>query len=134
MHFSSKLVYLSTKRVSGRVKYLSVAILLTAVFILLANYKIVRVSGNSMFPAYQDGHGLRYLVMRRIDSCISIALITGKDVLSETMVQKLSLLPEVVSIVQSVNTAKKITRLFGSRLKVLYGEPAVTVSFVHEST
>ena len=81
------------------------------------------------FPAYQDGHGLRYLVMRRIDSCISIALITGKDVLSETMVQKLSLLPEVVSIVQSVNTAKKITRLFGSRLKVLYGEPAVTVSF-----
>lgn len=81
------------------------------------------------FPAYQDGHGLRFLVMRRIDSSISIALITGKDQLSETLIQKLSLLPEVVSIVQSVNTAKKFTRLFGSQVKVLYGEPSITVTF-----
>ena len=81
------------------------------------------------FPAYEAGHGLRYLIMRRIDHAISIALITGKDELSETLIQKLSLLPEVTSIVQSVNTSKDTVRMFGSTSKVLYGEETIAAQF-----
>ena len=67
--------------------------------------------------------------MRRIDHKITIALITGQDQLPDSLIQKLSLLPEVVSIVQSVNTAKRPDYLFGSKSNVLYGEEMITVSF-----
>ncbi len=80
-------------------------------------------------PAYENRHGLRTLVMRRIDQKISIALITGQDRLPDTLIEKLRLLPEVVSIVQSVNTAKRPEYLFGSKSTVLYGEEMITVSF-----
>ena len=90
---------------------------------------VLAVLHEEHFPAYELGHGLRYLIMRRIDQTVSIALITGKDTLSETLIQKLSLLPEVTSVVQSVNTAKNTPYLFGSASKVLYGSEAAAVTF-----
>jgi len=81
------------------------------------------------FPAFDGTHGLRTLVMRRIDEKIQIALITGKDEISESLIHKLSLLPEVVSIVQSVNTEKNSVNLFGSASAVLYGSPYLDIHF-----
>ena len=79
--------------------------------------------------AYDSGHGLRYLVMRRIEPVVTIALITGRDQLPETLIRKLSLLPEVESIVQSVNTERNTPQIFGSASAVLYGSETVTVPF-----
>ncbi len=90
---------------------------------------VLAVLHEEHFPAYDHGHGLRYLIMRRISHRVSIALITGRDTLSEQLVSKLSLLPEVVSVVQSVNTAKNTPNLFGSTSIVLYGEEAPAVEF-----
>lgn len=80
--------------------------------------------------AYDGKHGLRYLIMRRIDGQISIALITGNDDLRQSLIEKLSVLPEVVSITQSVNTRKKTAELFGSQLRVLYGSDTLAVHFM----
>ena len=90
---------------------------------------VLAILHEEQIPAYENKHGLRNLVMRRIDQKISIALITGQDPLPDTLIQKLSLLPEVVSIVQSVNTTKRPEYLFGSKSTVLYGEEMITVSF-----
>ncbi|MBQ9328138.1 MAG: 23S rRNA (uracil(1939)-C(5))-methyltransferase RlmD [Solobacterium sp.] len=80
-------------------------------------------------PSYDQGHGIRYLIMRRIDKQIAIALITGKDTLPESFLHKLSLLPEVESIVQSVNTAKTPIGLFGRETRLLYGSNLIHISF-----
>lgn len=90
---------------------------------------VMAIMHEEQFPAYANGHGLRYLIMRRIEPSVSIALITGKDTLSQTLIEKLSVLPGVVSIVQSVNTARNAVNLFGSRSVVLYGEETIPVEF-----
>ncbi len=81
------------------------------------------------FPAFDGKHGLRTLIMRRISEQISIALITGNDTLSGSLIEKLSALPEVVSIVQSVNTEKHSPYPFGSRCRVLYGSAFLEAQF-----
>ena len=90
---------------------------------------VMAIMHEEHIPAYENGHGLRYLIMRRITPSVSIALITGKDTLPSSLIRKLSVLPEVVSVVQSVNTAKNAVNLFGSASKVLYGEATVPVEF-----
>ena len=90
---------------------------------------VLAVMHEEQIPAYENGHGLRYLIMRRIDPAVSIALITGKDNLPDSLIAKLSALPGVASIVQSVNTARNSIGFFGSSSKVLYGEQTVSVDF-----
>ena len=81
------------------------------------------------FPAFDGSHGLRYLVIRRIDEKIQIALITGRDVIPSSLVQKLSQLSEVTSLAQSVNTEKNSVSLFGSQAVTLAGLPYLEVKF-----
>ena len=90
---------------------------------------VLAIMHEENIPAYENGHGLRYLIMRRIDPAVSIALITGKDTLPPSLIEKLGALPGVVSVVQSVNTAKNAAGFFGSASKVLYGEETVSVEF-----
>ena len=90
---------------------------------------VMAIMHEEQFPAYENGHGLRYLIMRRIEPSVSIALITGKDTLSPSLIEKLSALPGVASVVQSVNTARNAVNLFGSKSVVLYGEETIPVEF-----
>ncbi len=90
---------------------------------------VLAVMHEEHIPAYENGHGVRYLIMRRIDPAVSIALITGNDTLPASFISKLAVLPGVSSIVQSVNTAKNTAGFFGSASRVLYGDDTVTVPF-----
>ena len=91
---------------------------------------ILAILHEEQIPAYDRGHGLRYLIMRRIDETISVALITGNDTLPESLIEKISALREVRSITQSINTARNANEFFGSKPRVLFGEAAIPVHFL----
>ncbi len=77
--------------------------------------------------SYQNGYGIRYLVLRGIQNHFQCALITGKDNLPEELCKAIGQISGMESVVQSVNTRKKGTGIFGSTSKVLYGNDGIQI-------
>lgn len=69
--------------------------------------------------------GIRFLVIRSVDGKSQVTLVTGRDRLSDALVQDLARIPSVVSVMQSVNTDRSALGIFGTACRCLAGEPVI---------
>ncbi len=83
------------------------------------------------FPAYskQTKKGLRYLIIRSIEGQSQATLITGKDTLSDNLINDLKDISNLNSLYQSINTVKQSKQFFGHTTKLLFGEKSLTIPF-----
>ena len=71
--------------------------------------------------------GLRYLIIRGFDQQYQCTLVTGDEVLKEKLCDDLFAIPNLVSLNQSINTAKFSHELFGNKLTCLRGTKAIEI-------
>ncbi len=71
--------------------------------------------------------GLRYLVMRVISHEVQITLVTGRDELSDSLLEHLLSIPRVVSVSQSINTDRSSHEIFGSEVRLLKGKKELSL-------
>lgn len=92
---------------------------------------VLEVLNTFKLKAYdeQTKKGMRMLVMRTLSNKTQISLITGEDVLTHALVEALASIESVVSIYQSVHTAKKTVELFGEEATLLFGERYLKFEF-----
>lgn len=78
---------------------------------------------NEKVEAYSEIYrkGLRFLTIRQFDGKLQLIFVTGRDGLNESLVQKISEIPEVESIYFTINTNKGQDFTFGRYQKV-YGK------------
>ena len=89
--------------------------------------QILKYAEEAGIHAFENEHGLRYLVLRGIEGSFQCALITGRDQLPPQFIEQVSSIPGMHSVVQSVNDARKTHTIFGTASKVLAGDPYITV-------
>lgn len=89
--------------------------------------QILSYAEDAGIHAFENEHGLRYLVLRGIEGSFQCALITGRDTLPPQFIEQVSSIPGMRSVVQSVNDARKTHTIFGTASKVLAGDPYITV-------
>ena len=70
--------------------------------------------------------GMRFLVIRSVDGKSQVTLVTGRDRLSDALVQDLAEIPSVISVMQSVNTDRSAVGVFGTACRCLAGEPVLS--------
>lgn len=92
---------------------------------------ILKVLNKAHFPAYdaRKMKGLRYLVIRTIDNQSQCTLITGKDTLSEKLIEDIYAIDSVQSVFQSINTQRKGVDIFGSKVRLLKGEETLKTTW-----
>ncbi len=90
---------------------------------------ILDVFNKHHYPSFdvRTNVGLRYLVLRTIGDKTQCTLITGRDQIPMDLVKELMNIPGMVSIHQSINTERKGTDIFGSRITKLAGENQIDV-------
>ena len=89
--------------------------------------EVLNVLNKHNLKAYnkKTKQGLRYLVLRYIDSA-ELTLITGNNTeLSDAVIQDLSKIEGLISISESINTTKNDPSIFGTSIKNIYGEESI---------
>lgn len=74
----------------------------------------------------KTGHGLRFVVIRMIRGQCQLTLVTGKDQLSQALIDELAGIPQMRTVAQSINDRRKTTGIFGST-KVLAGDETIRI-------
>ncbi|MEF9967217.1 MAG: 23S rRNA (uracil(1939)-C(5))-methyltransferase RlmD [Longicatena sp.] len=85
---------------------------------------IMQVLDQAGFDAY-DFHvktGIRSLIVRGFDDKYQCTIVSGDDVLEDSLVQRLMKIKGVYSLYQSVHTLKKTADIFGPKVTFIAGE------------
>ena len=92
--------------------------------------EILRILNEEGYDDYnqRSQKGLRYIVLRVIDGKAQCTLITGKEHIPSTIIDRIMEIPGMESLCQSFNTNRKTNQIFGSPAKVLAGQNTLTIS------
>ena len=92
---------------------------------------VLAVLNKYSIPAFDAGKdaGLRYLMLRSIQSHAQCALITGKHTaFPEACLKELMQIPTMESVVQSLNSDRRSRNIFGSPCRTLAGEDHIMIN------
>lgn len=91
--------------------------------------RVIELVNKHHIPAYSQKNqkGLRNLILRGFDGMFSVCFITGKDKLQDSFLDEVAALQGMHSVAQSINTDRKAIGFFGSPVKILRGEPYLTM-------
>lgn len=95
--------------------------------------KVLQILNQYQIKAYSSKtkKGIRYLVIRSIQQQVQVTLITGNDLLSPCLIEKLSHIPCLNALYQSIQTKKKTTSFFGQQIKLLSSQKDPIFTFGH---
>ncbi len=80
---------------------------------------------------HRKKEGLRSLIVRGFNGYYQCTLVSGEDVYSEQLVQDIMRIKGIISLWQSVHTARKTHEVFGPKLQLLAGERYLPLTLDH---
>ncbi|MDY6035398.1 MAG: 23S rRNA (uracil(1939)-C(5))-methyltransferase RlmD [Bulleidia sp.] len=92
-------------------------------------HAILDILNDEHYEAYSQKtqKGLRYIVLRHIQDQAQCTLITGKETIPASIINRIMSISNLNSLSQSINTDRKSNQIFGSPAKILAGDPALTI-------
>jgi 23S rRNA (uracil1939-C5)-methyltransferase len=90
--------------------------------------QVLEILQNSRLKPFdiKTGHGLRFVVIRCIQNQCQLTLVTGKDQISQTLIDELAGIEHMVTVAQSINDRRKTTGIFGAT-KILAGSETICI-------
>lgn len=90
--------------------------------------QVLEILQNSRLKPFdiKTGHGLRFVVIRCIQNQCQLTLVTGKDQISQTLIDELAGIKHMVTVAQSINDRRKTTGIFGAT-KILAGSETICI-------